>query len=83
MKRTTRISLLFLLLSLFSLSLRATEPDARYLSLEVRYTLQNDGSWTQDVSRSIKLLSSASFNDLFGESFLLYKIGRASCRERV
>ena len=72
MKRTTRISLLFLLLSLFSLSLRATEPDARYLSLEVRYTLQNDGSWTQDVSRSIKLLSSASFNDLFGESFLLY-----------
>ena len=52
------------------ISLSAT--DARFLSIEITYHLQSDGSWDMDYSHQVRLDTYYAVNRALGETFIVY-----------
>ncbi|MBE0664403.1 MAG: DUF3857 domain-containing protein [Chrysiogenales bacterium] len=69
MKRLTLFCLAILAAcSLFALPAH----DARFLSLEITYTLNADGSWDKDYRHQVRLDTYYAFNRALGETFIVY-----------
>ncbi|MCJ7525488.1 MAG: DUF3857 domain-containing protein [Candidatus Aminicenantes bacterium] len=69
MKRLTLFCLAFLAVwTLFALPAH----DARFLSLEITYTLNADGSWVKDYRHQVRLDTYYAFNRALGETFIVY-----------
>ena len=64
-------ALLILCLLMATVSLKASN-EAEYKSINKAYTLNADGSYSQRVIKEIKLLTHKAFNDLYGETFIVY-----------
>jgi len=69
MKRLT-IFCLALLAASFLFSLPAH--DARFLKLEITYTLHADGSWVKEYHHQVRLDTYYAFNRALGEMFIVY-----------
>jgi len=69
MKRLTIFCLAFLAAwTLFALPAH----DARFLSLEIIYTLNADGSWVKDYRHQVRLDTYFAVNRALGETFIVY-----------
>jgi hypothetical protein len=69
MKRLTIFCLALLAASfLFSLPTH----DARFLKLEITYTLHADGSWEKEYHHQVRLDTYYAFNRALGETFIVY-----------
>jgi len=49
-----------------------TDADAVYITMKKEYTLNEDGSMDYNYSHRLKLLTFASFNRMYGETFISY-----------
>ena len=64
-------TLLLVCLLVVTVSLHATN-EAEYKKIKKNYTINEDGSYSLRVYKEIKLLTHKAFNNLYGESFIIY-----------
>jgi|AntRauTorcE11898_2_1112593.scaffolds.fasta_scaffold00258_15 hypothetical protein len=66
-------TILFLIIaSLLAFSQDSQEPDALYHQITKEYTIHPDGSYDLHYSKTLELKSHFAFNQLFGETFVVY-----------
>lgn len=70
MKRFFVFCIILLSAAALLISLPAT--DARFLSIEITYHLQSDGSWDMDYSHQVRLDTYYAVNRALGETFIVY-----------
>ena len=64
-------AVLILCLLMVTVSLNAAN-EAEYKRITKEYTLNEDGSYSLRVYKEIKLLTHKAFNNLYGETFIIY-----------
>ncbi len=72
-------TLLIVCLLVVTLPLHATN-EAEYKQIKKTYTINEDGSYSLRVCKEIKLLTHKAFNDIYGESFIIYNPKRQSVK---
>lgn len=73
MKRIIYKQLVLILVALFaSVSSFAANDEAQYNILKKEYTLNADGSYSLHVIKELTLYTHASFNSMYGETFVVY-----------
>lgn len=70
MKRFFIFCIILISAAALLISLPAT--DARFLSIEITYHLQSDGSWDMDYSHQVRLYTYYAVNRALGETFIVY-----------
>jgi hypothetical protein len=63
---------LIIIISAAALLFSLPATDARFLSIEITYHLQSDGSWDMEYHHQVRLDTYYAFNRALGETFIVY-----------